>query len=122
MNIKFIVGNALAGTLALALAGYVQDSVSASSDLLLETQAQTCPALLDQTENLDKNPTNRQLAVPVRPNELLDLTLLCSSGSADIAGSDSMPSITGNALRETPQSATQFDQLPQDRVELDGLL
>lgn len=122
MNVKLIISNAIISTLALTMAGYAQGNVSNSSHSLSDTQAQTCPALSDNTATTDTIQGNQQLAVPVRPNEVLDLTLLCYSGPSNFEDSTSVNQETNNSLRETPQSATQFDQLPQDRVKLDPLL
>ncbi len=117
MDIKLAVSNAILGTLTLALAGYAQGDVNAGSQHLSDIQAQTCPVFLnDNTVANDAN-RNERLAVPVRPNEVLDLTLLCHSGPLEIAEPNSVNEDINNFSNQTPQSATQFDQLPQDRVE-----
>lgn len=115
MNIKLIISNAVLGTLTLALAGYAQSNVN-NSHHLSDIQAQTCPVFLKDRTEADVS-RNQQLAVPVRPNEVLDLTLLCYSGPSDTAESERLNREVSNPPFETPQSATQFDQLPQDRVE-----
>ncbi|MDV3350463.1 hypothetical protein D0962_11045 [Leptolyngbyaceae cyanobacterium CCMR0082] len=116
MNIKLIISNAVLGTLTLALAGYAQSNVSNNSRHLSDIQAQTCPVFLTDSTSADIS-RNQRLAVPVRPNEVLDLTLLCYSGPVDTAASERLNTEVNNRPSETPQSATQFDQLPQDRVE-----
>ncbi|ESA36277.1 hypothetical protein N836_08010 [Leptolyngbya sp. Heron Island J] len=116
MNIKLVVTNAILGTLAIALAGYAQDNINAHSHHLSDIQAQTCPVFLNDS-TLVNDSNNQRLAVPVRPNEVLDLTLLCYSGPSEISESERLGTDVNYRPAETPQSATQFDQLPQDRVE-----
>lgn len=118
MGIKLVVTNAVLGTLTLALASYAQDNVNANSHHLADIQAQSCPMFLDDSTVAEGSYSNQQLAVPVRPNEVLDLTLLCYSGPSATAESARLGTEINNRSAETPQSTTQFDQLPQDRVEL----
>ncbi len=117
MNIKLVVTNAILGTFTLAWASYAQGDVNANSHHLSDIQAQTCPVFLDDNSINDVSYGNQRLAVPVRPNEVLDLTLLCYSGPSETAESERLGTESNNRPSETPQSATQFDQLPQDRVE-----
>ena len=118
MNIKLVVTNAILGTFAIALASYAQDNINSHSRHLSDIQAQTCPVFLnDNTANDAVHRHNQRLAVPVRPNEVLDLTLLCYSGPSEMSESERLGTNINYRPAETPQSATQFDQLPQDRVE-----
>ena len=115
MNINFAVCTAILGTLSLAFASYAQAEAN-SSQHLSDIQAQTCPVFLDgETAATD---SGQSLAVPVRPNEVLDLTLLCNSGPLETDDSDEVGADINNRPAQTPQSATQFDRQPQDRVEL----
>ena len=118
MDIKLVVTNAMLGTLTIALAGYAQDNINSHSHHLSDIQAQTCPVFLnDSTADDAFHSQNQRLAVPVRPNEVLDLTLLCYSGPSEISESERLGTDANYHPTKTPQSAAQFDQLPQDRVE-----
>ncbi|MGD1953316.1 MAG: hypothetical protein ACFB14_27270 [Leptolyngbyaceae cyanobacterium] len=115
MNIKFAISNAILGTLTLAIASYAQVEENGSHHLS-DIQAQTCPVFLN--DGTAAATGGQQLAVPARPNEVLDLTLLCHSGPLETDDSERVGTDINNRPSQTPQSETQFDRLPQDRVEL----
>ncbi|MEM8611085.1 MAG: hypothetical protein AAGF93_03625 [Cyanobacteria bacterium P01_H01_bin.105] len=120
MNNKLVISNTILGTFALALAGYAQSNVNTDSQYLSDIEARACPVFLNDVMATDVSDNSQQLAIPIRSNEesaVLDLTLLCHSEPLETAASGRVGTDTNNQPIETPQSATQFDQLPQDRVE-----
>ncbi|MEM1251277.1 MAG: hypothetical protein AAGI69_02505 [Cyanobacteria bacterium P01_H01_bin.21] len=112
MNIKFAISNAILGMLTLALASYAQVDANGSHHLS-DIQAQTCPVFLN--DGTAAATGNEQQSAP---NEALDLTLLCNSGPLKTDDSERVGTDINNRPSQTPQSETQFDRLPQDRVEL----
>ncbi|MBX2863717.1 MAG: hypothetical protein KTR27_09180 [Leptolyngbyaceae cyanobacterium MAG.088] len=116
MNIKLAVSSAILGTLTLAMAGYAQSDTSSGSHHLSDIQAQTCPTFAG--DNAIDAPPNERLAVPTRSNEVVDLTTVCYSGPSEITDPNSVGTDVSDSSNQTPQAATQFDRLPQDRVEL----
>lgn len=118
MNIKLIISNAIVGTFMLAMAGYAQ---SADSVSLSGTQAQSCPVLSEEVSIVDAQ-SDQQIAVSVQSTEVVDLTMLCLSEPDGPSGTAGIDSDIDNVGSQTPQAATEFDQLPQDRVALDNLL
>lgn len=117
MDLKLIVSNAILGTLTLSLAGYAQSNIETNSQHLSDIEAQTCPVFLDDGSVSDTSNTNKPVAVSGSSNEVLDLTLLCHNGPSTVADSERLNTDINNRPAQTPQSATEFDQLPQDRVE-----
>ncbi len=144
MYIKLALSTAVLGTAAVAFAGYANTSVSTSSQALSDTYAQKCSALVDAgtTTTFDINEQIAILSGESSSNRLLALRAICNGYGyggnwgveADLLvpnrptaaapqaittkESDAFVYFNDRLIDKTPQAATQFDQLPQDRIEL----
>ncbi len=119
MYIRLAIGTAILSTITVALTGHAGATVSINSQDLSGTQAQICPALVSDGAIATTPGQSQRLNVPVPPNEVLDLTYVCYGGSYTEPEPPVIDLINSSVNRQkTPQAATQFDQLPQDRIEL----
>ena len=135
MQFKLALSTAILGTITVSIAGYAK-----TSSPLANTQALTCPALtgnpLTAIELSEQTLALTNEADPSTVNQLLAITALCNGygyGGADVttdlpnAGNlnSTTPAKSGAFLYidkgptiQTPQATAEFDQLPQDRIEL----
>ena len=118
MYIRFAISTAILGAATLVFTDYAGANVSIRSQDLSATQAQVCPALVSDGAIADTPNANERLSVPVPPDNVLDLTYVCYGIGGDQHPEPPVIEIINAAVKQqTPQEATEFDQLPQDRVE-----
>lgn len=142
MYLKLALSTAVLGTVTIAFAGYANTSTT-NSQHLSDIQAHSCPALVGDvsTAAFDIDPQLLILSDENNTNRLLALNAICSGygyGGGDwqseavepgrptvavpeakpVPGSDQLIYFNNRPIPQTPQLNTEFDQLPQDRVEL----
>ena len=138
MQIKLALSTAILGTVTVAIAPALTDQFAgyASSYDLSGTQARTCPAMTGETLTaLELSEQTSTLSKVADPNRLLAIMALCNgygyggSEFTEASQTASSPQSTLGAEKDsflylnsspkilTPQAATEFDQLPQDRIE-----
>ena len=140
MYFKLAFSTAVLGTATIALAGYANADVKNNSQHLSDIQAYSCPALAGDTATaaFGSDQPLTSLADEDTENRLLALDAICSGygyggewgtesqpdrpaafpQSSPVPGSDSLIYFNSRPIPQTPQLTTDFDQLPQDRVEL----
>lgn len=137
MQFKLALSTAILGTMTVAIAPTGQfTSHAKTSSPLAQTKARTCPAITGETltalELTEQSLAFADEADTARANRLLAISAFCNGyggyGGAELGTpadlNSSTPAAAGSFLYtdtrptfHTPQAATEFDQLPQDRIE-----
>lgn len=119
MQIKLAFSTAILGTITIALAGYAKTSISSHD--LSGIQNLSCPALTGERTTATLN-VGALPADSAEANSLLGILAMCNGYGYGgySAGSDSAL-FNRYPIPQTPQAAAEFDQLPQDRVDLTEL-
>lgn len=142
MYFKLAFSTAVLGMATIALAGYANTDVTNDSQHLSDIQAHSCPALASDSPTAafgsaqqfpllaDENTENRLLALDAicsgygyggeweAGSQQSDRPTAAFPESNPVPGSDRLIYFNSRPIPQTPQLTTEFDQLPQDRVEL----